>query len=275
MNTHYLEFQTAQLRYQRPLSELPAPEREQVGQEAKKQWLLEERVLASAEALDCPVDEAAVGQALKTLYARYPDRGAFLADMAANGLDEVQMKTALARQMRVESVLAKVAAGVPAVTEQDAEIFYWQHRERFFQPEARKARHLLVTVNDAAPGSSRAQVLAKVAAFSAEIRQDASRFAALVQRHSECPTALQGGDLGWVPRGHLYPELETVLFGMVDGEAGVVVESPLGFHLLCCDAIRPEAFRTFAEVGASLRERLQARREMAFQRTWLRQLGQH
>lgn len=275
MNTHYLEFQTAQLRYQRPLSELPAPEREQVSQEAKKQWLLEERILGSAEALDCPVDEAAVGQALKTLYARYPDRGAFLADMAANGLDETQMKIALARQMRVEAVLARVVASVPAVTEQDAEIFYWQHRERFAVAEAWHVRHILITINETMPGNARAAVEAKVTALLAEIRQDTGRFIEAAQRHSECPSALQGGDLGWVPRGHLYPELEAAVFAMAEGEVSGAVESPLGLHVLWCEAYRPARLIPFDEVAANLRTSLQARRHEAFQRAWVRKLGQH
>jgi len=61
-----------------------------------------------------------------------------------------------------------------------------------------------------------------------------NKFADLALKHSECPTALQGGVLGIVPRGKLYPELDAVLFSLKVGAVSDIVESEIGFHLLLC-----------------------------------------
>ncbi|MDD5462304.1 MAG: peptidylprolyl isomerase [Methylococcales bacterium] len=59
----------------------------------------------------------------------------------------------------------------------------------------------------------------------------------LALKHSECPTALQGGVSGIVPRGKLCPELDAALFSIKAGEISEIVESEIGFHLVLCQQI--------------------------------------
>lgn len=268
----YLEFQTAIARHQQPLAQLPKDEQLAIRRDAARQWQLEERILKAPEALRCPADPASVAQALETIRARYADRGSYLADLAANGLDEVLLKEALARELRVEALLALVVSNVPKVTIQDAEIFYWQHRARFEIGEARQARHILITINESLPDNRRTAVLARIHAIAASLAADPTTFADQALRHSECPTALSGGELGWVARGQLYPELDAALFGMQAGQISTALESPLGFHLLYCEAVREAGFHDFAEVGDKLVESLQKRRDKQAQTEWLKAL---
>ena len=67
--------------------------------------------------------------------------------------------------------------------------------------------------------------------INAKLQKKPYKFAELALKHSECPTALQGGVLGIVPRGKLYPELDAVLFSIKAGEVSEIVESEIGFHL--------------------------------------------
>ncbi|MBS1155177.1 MAG: Foldase protein PrsA [Proteobacteria bacterium] len=268
----YLEFQTAIARHQQPLAQLPKDEQLAIRRDAARQWQLEDRILKAPEALRCPADPACVAQALETIRARYADRGSYLADLAANGLDEVLLKEALARELRVEAVLALVVGNVPKVTIQDAEIFYWQHRARFEIGEARQARHILITINESLPDNRRTEVLARINAIAASLATDPTTFADQALRHSECPTALSGGELGWVARGQLYPELDVALFGMQAGQISTALESPLGFHLLYCEAVREAGVHDFAEVADKLVESLQKRRDKQAQTEWLKAL---
>ncbi|MDR3413831.1 MAG: nitrogen fixation protein NifM [Formivibrio sp.] len=268
----YLEFQTAIARHQQPLSQLPEEAQSEIRRDASRQWKLEERILKSPEALRCPADPACVAQALETIRARYADRGSYLADLAANGLDEALLTEALARELRVEAVLALVTSSVPKVTAQDAEIFYWQHRARFEISEARQTRHILITINEDLASNRRAEALARINAVAAILAADLSAFADQAMRHSECPTAMSGGELGWVTRGQLYPELDAVLCEMHAGQLSAAVESPLGFHLLYCEAVREASFHDFAEVADKLVESLQKRRDKQAHTEWLKAL---
>src|SRR5690606_29960784 len=91
----------------------------------------------------------------------------------------------------------------------------------------------------------------------------ATSFADLAMRHSECPSALEGGLLGKVRRGQLYAALDEALFRLMPGEMSGIVESPLGFHLLHCDEVIPARVIGFDEAAPIIRRRLQdkARRE--------------
>ncbi|SFN43235.1 peptidyl-prolyl cis-trans isomerase C [Formivibrio citricus] len=269
----YLEFQTAQAHHGKPVAQLSTAEKQAVHQEAVRQWQLEEKILATPEALACIVEPASQDDALTTLRNRYPDRGSFLADLAANGMNETLLKEALARELRVDAVLTLVAARAPRVSEQDAEIFYWQHIERFKVPETREARHILVTINDTLAGNHRDEARARIESIAAQLAAQPERFADLALQYSECPTALQGGELGWVKEGQLYPELDTTLFGMAAGQISATLESPLGFHVLQCTDIRPAETKPFDEIKQKLLASLQEQRERRQQKSWLRGLS--
>ena len=83
---------------------------------------------------------------------------------------------------------------------------------------------------------------------------------------------MQGGLLGTLRRGQLYPELEPVAFALRLGELSEIVESPMGFHLLYCVAIEDESFVPFSVVRETIRAHLSARRHKAAQRQWIASL---
>lgn len=268
----YLEFQTAQAHHGKPVAQLSASEKQTVHLEAIRQWKLEEKILGTPEALACVIEPACLEDALTTIRARYPDRGSFLADLAANSMDESLLREAMARELRVDGILSRIAFNAPKVSEQDAEIFYWQHIERFHIQETRHARHILVTINETLAGNHRDEALARIAAITAALATTPERFADLALQHSECPTALQGGELGWVKQGQLYPELDAALFQLSAGQVSDILESPLGFHVLHCQDIHPAATKSFADVQQKLIDTLQANRERQQQKLWLRTL---
>ncbi|MCS5881347.1 peptidylprolyl isomerase [Klebsiella variicola subsp. variicola] len=95
------------------------------------------------------------------------------------------------------------------------------------RPEQRLTRHLLLTVD----GDDQAVLLAYTGASWAN-RSLREAFAPLAQRHSHCPSALDGGLLGWIGRGLLYPQLEEALFALAENALEAPVASELGWHLI-------------------------------------------
>ncbi|MDP6770328.1 MAG: peptidylprolyl isomerase, partial [Anaerolineales bacterium] len=59
-------------------------------------------------------------------------------------------------------------------------------------------------------------------------------FATIAAIHSlDRSTRLNGGDLGWLPRGLLtMPVLEAEVFDLEPGELGDIVETEIGFHII-------------------------------------------
>jgi peptidyl-prolyl cis-trans isomerase C len=99
-----------------------------------------------------------------------------------------------------------------------------------------------------------------------------NRFEQFAKRHSECPTAMQGGRLGDVKRGQLYQELDSVLFSMQQGEISDIVETELGLHILYCEKIRPAKRMPLSKAYPRIREHLQERHRRNCQKAWLAKL---
>ena len=97
----------------------------------------------------------------------------------------------------------------------------------------------------------------------------ADRFPQLARNYSECPTAMDGGKLGEVKAGQLYPELDAVLFAMEEGEISSIVESEMGLHLLLCESIKPGKLMPFPEVETKIRSMLEERQRRSCQKAWL------
>jgi peptidyl-prolyl cis-trans isomerase SurA len=66
-------------------------------------------------------------------------------------------------------------------------------------------------------------------------------FDLIAESYSEDPrTRAQGGSLGWVERGELLPEIDTVLFSIPTGQPAGPVQSRQGFHIFLVERKLPD-----------------------------------
>ncbi|MBI5784089.1 MAG: nitrogen fixation protein NifM [Rhodocyclales bacterium] len=270
----YLRLKLARELYSKAPDALEAPERKRVDAVAARQQEIEQRILASANAALVVLPEASVEACVKDIRDRYPDEPEFEADLARTGLGIAELRAAIERDLKVEAVLELVAASALPVSDTEVEIFYLQHLDRFKKPETRTLRHILITINDDMAGSTRDAAQAKIEAIRARLAKEIGRFSEQALKHSECPTAMNGGMLGKVPRGKLYAAVEAVAFALDAGELSAVVESELGFHLVLCDAIERETQVPLAEIRERVREHLAGGRRAAVQKAWIAGLFQ-
>lgn len=273
-STAYLVLKTAQNLYGKAPAALAPEELAQARGLADRQATLERRVLASSEARDAVVPGATLEAAVREIRGRYPDEEAFLADLAANGLDPEGFSHALERELKVDAVLEKVGSRAALVSPIDVELYYHYHPDQFQRPETRQARHILITINEDLAENTREAAMRRASAIAARLAKDPRRFEEQAMKHSECPTALQGGLLGEVRRGQLYAELEAVLFELEPGRISALVESPLGLHILRCEAVSPAGPLPLDSVRDKIRQHLEARRKRICQKAWLKTLGQ-
>ena len=268
----YLAFKAAQKLYGKDISALPPSEFERVQSMAKSQHELEARVLTAPEARDAMVPPSTLDAAMQEIRGRYQSDEEFDSDLARNGLDEASFAAALERELRVEAILEKVATESSKVTDTDVELYYLYHPNQFRRPETRFARHILITINETIAENTRVTARLRIEAIAMRLAKEPQRFEEQALKHSECPTALDGGKLGDLPRGKLFPVLDSALFEMQAGEVSGVLESELGFHILSCDAITEANVLTINEARPHIRSVLEKKRKRAFQQEWLKNL---
>jgi len=251
---------------------LDANQLSNVTRRADKSFDLESLVLASDEAGELVIAGAHLDAAVAEVGSRYPDRESFLSDLAGNGLDEETLRLALQRELIFDAVMQRVAARRPAVTDVDERLFYELHKARFTQPERRTARHILITVNDDFSENGPVAARARIEQLADKLRGHANRFPSLARKHSECPTAMEDGRLGTVPRGRLYPELDAALFSIPAGAISGPVETELGFHLVWCEKVREARSQPFSKVRPRIRQALEDRAGRNCQKAWINAL---
>lgn len=259
-------------KFHKPVQELDEDQYRQARTLADKTCALESIVLASPEACDVVIPQDKVNEAVDEVKGRYDDETAFKQDLAANGLDEDVLRSALYRELMFDAVLNRITSKTPSVSDIDVQIFYQLHKDRFTKPEKRKARHILITINPEFEDNSRDNARRRINAIVEKLQRSPSRFEALAKRHSECPTAVEGGRLGDLVPGTLYPELDEALFEMQEGEISGVIETEIGFHILWCEKIFKSVTVPLSRAKPRIEQLLQDRQRKACQKAWLDKL---
>lgn len=270
----YHRLRIAVARFQAPPASLETAQWQQVSRQAQRELDIENAILSSEEAQGVVVPPPSVSAAVDEVRQRYEDEAQFIADLDDNGLTPDGLAAALERQLRVESVMERVGARTVAVTELDAQIHFHSHRDRYVLPETRTARHILVTINDDFAENTRDAALKRLQQIRQRLLKKPNRFEEQATKHSECPTAMNGGLLGRVKPGQLYEAVDNALFALPSGGVSEVVESEIGFHLVLCETIHPAGELSEAEALPSVIKHLQSRRQRICQQSWLSRLLQ-
>ena len=270
----YTEFRLSHAMFGRAPAELDEAQQAKVSGVARRQMRIENAILEADPARGVTVPPSSVDAAVEQLCGRYDDVESFAEALRSFGMDEAMLREALARQLRVESVLERVSSRVAAVSEMDVQLHYHLRREEMRQPERRQASHILITINPQFPENTPERALHRMTEIRRRLLKDPKRFSEQALKHSECPSAMNGGVLGNFKRGQLFPALEAALFALPVGGLSEPVETDLGLHLVRCDVIEPEQIPSFAEAAPGIRANIESQRRAICQRAWVKDLLQ-
>jgi len=151
------------------------------------------------------------------------------------------------------------------VSDADIESFYKQNQARYGQPERRRVSHILIEVPASADEATKAKAKARAEDVAKRAAASPKDFAALAKEFSQdSGSASQGGDLGWISKNMLVPQVEQAVFGLEPGKISGVIESPFGFHVLNVLELQPASIKPLAEVKDDVA--LEIRKQLAAER---------
>jgi peptidyl-prolyl cis-trans isomerase C len=247
--------------------ELTPEEYATVQQHTDAECSLQAKILASAEREGVTVPEQAIRNAADRLAANYPSQELFEQDLRENDMDRTILAAALATELTVESIMGLVAGRAkPASAARVAELVGQAQQE---EPEQRRVRHILITINEDFPENCRPAAQGRISTVRDKAMVEGAEFSILAQRFSECPSALQGGSIGLVTRDRIHPTLGETLFALQTGEISEIVESNMGFHILLCEEVIAGKTIPVEEIRSGIRARLLERERKKMVRTWL------
>lgn len=258
--------------FEKSTSQLSPEELARVKIQAKNEFTLESRVLNSPEAAAVIVPDKEVDLAFVEIRGRFENEVDFENLLSLNSLTIETLKAALFRQCKVNTILELVAKNLPTISDVEIGIYYHSHPEKFYCPEQRTARHILISVNPDFPENTPEMAVKRIEEIAEKLKRKPKKFADLALKNSECPTAFNGGELGSLVAGKLHPELDEVLFALKENEISGVVETEAGLHLIQCLKITHPQTMSLKTATPKIRKLMQERQKQICQKNWLANL---
>jgi len=233
------------------------PEGQEMPQQKKDQMrmsvvdVLAQRMMLSQELAKRNItvsDEKVLGEITKIAAERGQTIDEIKTEIAQYGmtLDD------LISQIRPQVEMKELAEACQAEPDMQAEAkkFYDDNPSYFQVPEQVKASHILLGKRGIKP-EEKPEYLAKIQEVETQLKAGAN-FEELAKEYSMCPSAKDGGDLGFFGRGQMDPAFEKAAFELGVGETSGIVESSFGYHIIKVTDKKEAGMKPFEEVQSQI-----------------------
>ena len=153
-------------------------------------------------------------------------------------IDEATRKIVLSALLQRE-----IENRIKAPSPEEVNQYYLTHADEFQQEKQVRARHILVKDEKEA------------AKLVAELQKGAD-FAALARDNSSCPSADQGGDLGFFTRNRMVKEFADAAFALKKDEICTPVKTKFGYHIIQVVEIKEKSTRPLDEVRTTIENKI-------------------
>lgn len=250
---------------------LTEDEYSQVLQNANEELLLHQVILHSEEACCVVIPESILQKTLQNVIAEYPSDETFHEMLDANQLVYADYVLALHNDLRVETVLGKIASSVQTVNPSEMLRYYKSHYTHFNRPEQRNASMIQLFASNT---SEFDPVFTTISDIHERLFHYPQDFALEAKNYSECDTGKDGGELGTIAAGELCNKLNACLFSLDKDEISQVIESADAYFILKCNAIYPATNIPFEEATVQILPHLLKKKQLNACRVWLQKIVQ-
>ena len=215
---------------------------ENVTKESILRLLIEEKLITEkAERDDITASDGEIEMQLErvmqNIIAQFPTYQDFLQVLQKEGLSVDELKERyrdqIAKQVVRDKLLQQEVFSQIDVSEYEKRQYFETHLDSF--PDRPKmVRIAEISIKPAMGSESLDEALKKIENIQDELNKGAD-FETLAQTYSDCPSAAQGGDLGYFARGQMVPEFEEAAFALEIGEVSEPVLTEFGYHLIRVD----------------------------------------
>ena len=237
---------------------------------AALQQLIQRRlILQEAARSGVTVSAAALDGRLDELRARFPSEDAFQQSLKDSGMTVERLKEQLREQLLAQQMIDRAVRAEITVSPQEIAQQAAAHPEEAPSGDRVHALHILIRVGDEHAAGEAKKLIQDIARKA----QEGADFSQLSRRYSEDAHRDAGGDMGWVAKGELMPELDSALFALSPGAVSPPIQTRLGYHLVKVLDRRTSASLSAKDAYQAVFQRIyQEKFERAFQQ-WITQLG--
>jgi peptidyl-prolyl cis-trans isomerase SurA len=228
--------------------------------------------MAAAKRVGMDVTDKELDDALVDIMKRNNmDSKKFDAALAREGLTLEQYKSELREQMTLSRLFNKyVRAGV-AIDEAEARQFYQNNQKTYSLPDEIRVRQIFLPIPERATKSQETEIRDK-ALNVYERAKKGEDFIRLVHEVSQGVTAAeQDGDLGFMQREHMLPEIEEAVRILKPGDIAGPFKFAGGYNVIKLEEVRTPV-RPFEKVKDEIMKTLYEQKVENTYRSWLQTL---
>jgi parvulin-like peptidyl-prolyl isomerase len=145
------------------------------------------------------------------------------------------------------------------LSEKDVKEYYEKNPSKFKQPDSVKLR--LITATDEKKAQ---EILTKVKA--------GEDFGDIAYKMSEDPYRVKSGDIGYMHKGMMLPEIEEAAFKLKVGEVSDLIKVENAWFIIKLEDKKPEHMVSFEEIKDQLKKELEKNREQEIKEKWIADL---
>ena len=133
----------------------------------------------------------------------------------------------------VQLIVADQVKVAESISISDAELqrYYNSHRDQYRTMERVKARDILISILNK-PAAEGPKLKAKAEDVLKQLKGGADFGKLAAQYSDDKTTSAKGGDLGWISRGQMVPEVEKATFALQPGQTSDVIATNYGFQII-------------------------------------------
>lgn len=241
--------------------------------EARKEilnQLIEDKLIyQEAVELGLEITEGEIADQLASVKEQFGDEEKFNEFLSTQGLSVSKLEERLKQQVAIRKMHHYHVRSRVIVTPKEIENYYNENIKLFTAEESIKVRTITIRKNEKGRSDEEAK------AITEEILRKnytGEKFEDLAKEYSEDTKAESGGDLGYVARGDLIPEIEKVIFSLKSGEMSPVIETEMGFHLFMVEEKQAKRTKTFNEVREKIKDMLYHKQTVERFKEWMAEL---
>jgi peptidyl-prolyl cis-trans isomerase C len=239
--------------------QVPKEQRNEIYRKALDQ-LIDVKVLRNeVNTRNLAADEKAVDEQMQKIRSQFPSEEEYKKALASRGMTPEKLRGNMLDESRINKLMETEAAGATPVTDAEIREFFEKNPDKFKQPDAVRASHVLIRVQ---PGDEAANKKALATIRNVHKQARAGKdFGDLARRYSADGSAERGGDLGFFTKDRMVPEFANAAFALKPGQVSDIVQTSYGYHVIKVVERRPSMNIPLEQVTAQVREFLTQKRQ--------------
>ncbi len=239
---------------------LTGEERENTLKEAREAILnrMIDNILIEQEAVKLGItvqDEEVTGTIKNILSQKNLTMVDFENILEKEGLSLDAYKREVKEQMTRSRVIRRELRANITVSDEEIGAYYTQHRAEYEGQTAVRLRQIVLFFPENADDGVKRKTKADMEAILKRI-QSGEPFDKLASQFSQGPTARDGGDIGFVEKGVMNPEMEKIAFAMEPGQVSGIIESSVGLSVITVTEKRGGGLKGSESVRDEIKDRI-------------------